>query len=139
MTLSGTGALTTTAGIDCTTLIATSNASISGNLNITGSLTISSFFTNKPWVGVRYTGTLVPLGSPGFCQTNVTVNTGTAGTYTFTIPAHPNGPNYMVFVQQQITTLGTAIAIDGTNVINSTSFTVYSKQQRDCFFLLPTK
>ncbi len=46
-----------------------------------------------------------------FCQTGVTVNTGTAGTYTFTMPAHPNGSNYMVFVQQQITTLSTAIAI----------------------------
>ncbi len=49
---------------------------------------------------MKYTGTLVPAGSPGFCQTGVKVNTGIAGTYTFTIPAHPNGINYMVFVQQ---------------------------------------
>ncbi len=76
---------------------------------------------------MKYIGTLVPLGSPGFCQTGVTVNTGTAGTYTFTIPAQPNGTNYMVFVQQIILTLGTAIAMYGTNIISSTSFTVFSK------------
>ncbi len=69
MTLSGGGSLTTTAGINCTTLTAISNSSITGNLNVTGSLTTSSFHANKPWVGVKYTGTLVLAGSPGFCQT----------------------------------------------------------------------
>jgi hypothetical protein len=43
------------------------------------------------------------------------------------MPAHPNGTNYQVFVQQITSAATTAIALYGTNVLTSTSFVVFSK------------
>ena len=99
-----------------------------GNTTITGTLSTTSFFGDKPWVATKLnSGAITISGSPGFCQTGVTVNTGTVGTYTFTMPAHPNGTNYQVFVQQITSAATTAIALYGTNVLTSTSFVVFSK------------
>ena len=58
MSITGGGALTTSGGVNCTTLTASSNATILGTLNVTGALTTSSFYANKPWVGVKYTAEL---------------------------------------------------------------------------------
>ena len=64
---------------------------------------------------------------PGFVQTGITLSRTVAGTYVFTIPAHPRGANYMVFVQQQASSSATAIAICNVSVTSSTSFTVWSR------------
>ena len=104
------------------------NLTVTGNTTVTGTLSTSSFFGVKPWVATKLnSGAITISGSPGFCQTGVTVNTGTVGTYTFTMPAHPNGTNYQVFVQQITSAATTAIALYGTNVLTSTSFVVFSK------------
>ena len=64
---------------------------------------------------------------PGFNQTGVSLTRTTAGVYVFTMPAHPKGVQYMVFVQQQTATAATAIAVYGTLVSSSTQFIIYSK------------
>ena len=64
---------------------------------------------------------------PGFSQAGVSLSRTGAGTYVFTIPAHPKGLQYMVFVQQQTAAPAPAIAVYGTLVSSSTSFTVFSK------------
>ena len=51
----------------------------------------------------------------------------TTGQYICTIPAHPSGANYAVFVQQQFADSSTAIANYGVLVTSSTVFSVYSK------------
>ena len=58
--------------------------------------------------------------------TNVpTINASVAGTYTFTIPAHPDGTNYIVMATPSSSGSGTAFYIS-TYVNSSTSFTVYT-------------
>ena len=64
---------------------------------------------------------------PGFPQAGVSLSRTVAGTYVFTIPTHPKGIQYMVFVQQQTASPATAIVVYGTLVGSSTTFTVYSK------------
>ena len=64
---------------------------------------------------------------PGFAQSGITLSRTVAGTYTFTIPAHPKGANYMVFVQQQASSSAAAIAICTVGLVSSTSFSVWSK------------
>ena len=64
---------------------------------------------------------------PGFVQSGITLSRYVAGTYTFIIPAHPKGANYMAFVQQQASSSATAIAICNVGLVSSTSFTVWSK------------
>ena len=49
--------------------------------------------------------------NPGFVQSGITLAKPAAGTYMFTIPAHPKEAIYMVFVQQQGTVSTGAIAI----------------------------
>ena len=66
-------------------------------------------------------------GSPGFNQSGISFSSSTVGTYIFTIPTHPKGTNYLVFVQQQSSSAGTALALYATNVNSATQFTVYSK------------
>ena len=62
---------------------------------------------------------------PGFATS--TLNRSATGVYTFTLPAHPSGANYEVFVQQRTALATTAIAVYGVIVNSSTSFTVWSK------------
>jgi hypothetical protein len=50
-----------------------------------------------------------------------------AGVYTFTIPAHPDGVNYMIYVQQTTVGNAAALALYYVSVISNTSFIVYSK------------
>ena len=111
-------------------LFVENRCSLGGDVTITGTLTNESFYANKPWVAVKYTGTITPAGSPGFNQSGITVSNPTTGTYTFTIPTHPKGTNYMVFVSQIASgTTASATAIANYNVLvnSATTFTVYSK------------
>ena len=111
-------------------LTVNSACSFGGNVTVTGALTTNSFYAIKPWVALRYTGTITPAGSPGFNQSGITLTNSTTGTYTFTIPTHPKGTNYMVFVSQIASgTTASATAIANYNVLvnSATTFTVYSK------------
>ena len=80
----------------------------------------------KPYIGayVSSAGVVSTTVKPGFATPTVAKSTGQ---YIFTIPAHPSGANYEVFVQQQTTAATTAIAVYGVLVNSSTSFTVWSK------------
>ena len=105
----------------------TNNFTVGGNLTVTGSLTTASLYASKPWIGIHCNNNLLSTTVPGFNQTGISFVRTSVGVYTFTIPAHPNGSNYMVFVQQQTASSTTAIAVYGTLVSSSTSFTVFSK------------
>ncbi len=125
--LTGGGNLTTAGSVNCISLSTTGNATINGTLNVTVALTTTAFYANKPWIGVSYTGSIVPAGSPVLCQSGLSLNNSITGIYTFTIPTHPKGINYLVFVQQITASASTALALYGTNVVSATSLTVYSK------------
>ena len=72
----------------------TNNCTVGGNLTVTGSLTTSSFYASKPYIGIHCNNNLLSATViPGFIQTGITLVRISAGTYTFTIPAHPNGAN----------------------------------------------
>ena len=104
------------------------NATVSGNLTITGTLATTSFYANKPWVGFScISNVIITSNSPGFSQSGISHTNTTTGTYTFTIPAHPRGRNYLVFVQQQASAASTTLVMYNANVISSTSVVWYSK------------
>ena len=106
----------------------TGNATVGGTLTITGALTTTAFYANKPWVGFScISNVIIPSNSPGFSQSGISLTNTTTGTYTFTIPAHPRGTNYLVFVQQQASTASTTLVMYNANVISATSFVLYSK------------
>ena len=106
----------------------TNNCTVGGDLTITGALTTTAFYASKPWAGFHcISNALSATVFPGFSQTGISLSRTVAGTYVFTIPAHPKGLQYMVFVQQQTASSTTAIAVYGTLVSRSTSFTVFSK------------
>ena len=106
----------------------TGNATVGGTLTITGALTTTAFYAARPWAGLHCINNLMSATvSPGFSQAGVSLSRTVAGTYVFTIPAHPKGNQYMVFVQQQTSSAAIAIAVYGTLVSNSTTFTVFSK------------
>ena len=120
----------TTMATSTTGLTVNNACSFGGAVTVTGALTTNSFYAIKPWIALRYSGTITPAGSPGFNQSGITINNSAVGTYAFTIPAHPSGTNYMVFVQQIAsggTTSATALANYNVLVNNATTFTVYSK------------
>ena len=102
------------------------NATVSGNLTITGTLATTSFYANKPWVGFSC-NVIDPSNGLGFSQSGISLTNTTTGTYTFTIPTHPTGTNYLVFVQQQASTASTTLVMYNANVISATSFVLYSK------------
>ena len=118
------------------------SVTIGGNLTVTGNLSTSSFYVNKPWVGFTTTGAATVTYTSSFNQTGVTFTNGTPGSYVFTMPNHPQGINYMVFVQQLATNGTTTLAFYNTIVNSSTSFTVYSKTYASAavasnFFITP--
>ena len=106
----------------------TGACTVGGYLTVTGSLVTNSFYACKPYVGFDcVSDALSATVVPGFVQTGITLSRTVAGTYVFTIPAHPSGANYMVFVQPQASGSATAIAICSVRITSSTSFTVWSK------------
>ena len=106
----------------------TNNCTVGGNLTVSGSLITTSFYANKPYIGFHCINNLLSATVfPGFAQSGITLSRTVAGTYTFTIPAHPTGANYIAFVQQQASSSATAIAICTVGLVSSTSFTVWSK------------
>ena len=106
----------------------TNNCTIGGTCTITGALTTTAFYDAKPWVGF-YCGLSAVSATvkPGYQQTGISVSKTTTGTYVITIPTHPKGVNYMVFVQQQTALSTSTIAVYGTLVNTATTFTVFSK------------
>ncbi len=79
----------------------------------------------KPYIGAFVLNSVISTTvKPGFATPTLVKTTGT---YTFTIPTHPSGVNYEVFVQQRTALSTTAIAVYGVLVNSATSFTVFSK------------
>jgi hypothetical protein len=122
------GSITATGTIAGASAQITNNCTIGGTCTITGALTTTAFYDAKPWVGF-YCGLSAVSATvkPGYQQTGISVSKTATGTYVITIPTHPKGVNYMVFVQQQTAASTTAIAVYGTLVNTATSFTVWSK------------
>jgi hypothetical protein len=86
----------------------------------------------KPYISVYVvSNALSTTVKPGFATS--TLNRSAAGVYTFTLPAHPSGAIYEVFVQQRTALATTAIAVYGVIVNSSTSFTVWSKTTANVF------
>ena len=111
-TISGTGNIATAGSMASASAQITNNCTVGGNLTVTGSLLTTSFYASKPYIGFYcinnlLSGTVFLV----FVQSGTTLSRTVAGTYTFTIPTHPKGANYMVFVQQQATASTSAIAI----------------------------
>ena len=92
----------------------------------TPNFSTSSFYVNKPWAGFKCSSATTTYTS-SFNQTGVSVANSTLGSYVFTMPNHPQGINYMVYVQQMTAAASTTIALYGINIISSTSFSVFSK------------
>jgi hypothetical protein len=127
-TISGNVNIATKGSVAAASAHISNNCTIGGILNITGALATTAFYASKPWAGFHCIANLLPATVfPGFSQTGISLSRTVAGTYVFTIPAHPKGLQYMVFVQQQTASPVTAIAVYGTLVTSSTSLTVFSK------------
>ena len=102
--ITGSGDLTTKAGVNCKSLTVSSNSNstIAGNLDIAGTLSTSSFFSNKPWVSCLITTTsvgIISLTNYGFCtltSANVTRIGTNSKAYSISFPAHPNGNQFIV-------------------------------------------
>ena len=95
---------------------------------MTGSLTTTSFFVAKSFVAFYCVSNALSANiRPGLNQTGITLSRTVAGTHTFTMPTHPSGLNYVVFVQGQAANSTAAVYIDNVNVASSTSFNVWSK------------
>ena len=127
-TISGNGNITTAGSIAAASLQTSSNCTVGGSLTVTGSLTTTSFYAAKPWVANYVIGNaLSTLVKPGFSQTGVSVSRSSAGVYVFTIPAHPQGANYIVFIQGGGPDSTYVAPLYHVIVASSTSFTVWSK------------
>ena len=76
----------------------------SGDVSVGGTLTITNFLQTKPWVGFLVTTSASPAGVAtiskhvGYNTTGISVSHGDNGLYTFTIPAHPSGANYLLML-----------------------------------------
>jgi hypothetical protein len=115
--------------ITASSLATSGGVIISGDLAIGGVLNTMSFYAAKPWVAMSTT--VAVASSPGFNKTGISVSASPVGTYTFTIPTHPRGTNYLVYVSQIATSNTTALALYSTKITSSTSFTVFSKTYLD--------
>ena len=125
-TIGGNDDLNTTGALSSASSSTTGNSIVGGNLIVTGSLITSSFHSIKPYISVYVvSNALSTTVKPGVATS--TLNRSATGVYTFTLPAHPSGANYEVFVQQRTALATTAIAVYGVIVNSSTSFTVWSK------------
>ena len=111
--------------ITASSLATSGDVIISGGLTVGGVLNTMSFYAAKPWVAMSTT--VAVASSPGFNKTGISVSASPVGTYTFTIPTHPRGTNYLVYVSQIATSNTTALALYSTKITSSTSFTVFSK------------
>ena len=127
-TISGNWNIATNGSVAAASAQITNSCTIGGTLTITGALTTTAFYASKPWAGFHCIANASSATVfPGVSQTGISLSRTVAGTYVFTIPAHPKGLQYGVFVQQQTAAPATAIAVYGTLVSSSTSFTVFSK------------
>ena len=96
---------------------------------MTGSLTTTSFYAPKPRVAnYVISNALSTTVRPGFSQTGVSLSRTAAGVYVFTIPAHPQGANYVVFIQGRGPDSAYVSRLYHVTVASSTSFTVWSKR-----------
>ena len=77
----------------------TNDVSINGNLTVSGSVNLISFLAPKPWAGFLDStdgvGVATILKHVGYNTTGISVSHPNNGTYTFNIPAHPSGANYL--------------------------------------------
>jgi hypothetical protein len=80
------------------------------NLTVNGTLSVSNFFPTKPWVGFLVTtdatGGVTISNHVGYKTTGISVSHTNGGSYNFTIPAHPNGSNYLVMLSPYTYTAG---------------------------------
>ena len=95
---------------------------------MTGSLTTTSFYAAMPWVANYVIGNVLSTAiKPVFSQMGVSLSRTSAGVCVFTVPAHPQGALYMVFVQWRGPDSTYAAPLYHVMVASSTSFTVWSK------------
>jgi hypothetical protein len=122
------GSITATGTIAGASAQITNNCTIGGTCTITGALTTTAFYASKPWTAFHCVANAMSATvNLGYKQTGVSLSKTATGTYLITIPTHPKGVNYMVFVQQQYALSTSAIAVYGTLVNTATTFTVFSK------------
>jgi hypothetical protein len=94
------GTLVVTSSISSASSSTTGNATIGGTLTVTGALTTTAFYNAKFYCALLVVSNLMSATVfPGFAQSGVSLNKSATGTYTFTMPAHPRGTQYMVMVQ----------------------------------------
>ena len=125
--ISGGGDITANGAITSASSSTTGNATVGGNLTVTGTLITTGFYSMKPYIAsyLSSAGVVSTTIKQGFAT--ITSVSKSTGQYVCTIPAHPSGANYAVFVQQQFANSSTAIANYGVLVTSSTVFSVYSK------------
>ena len=88
------------------------STALNKNLTVSGTLAVSYFFAPKPWVGFLVTtdgaGVATISKHVGYNTTGVSVAHSTNGLYTFTIPAHPSGANYLLMLSPYSTSTSVA-------------------------------
>ena len=83
------------------------NTTVLGDAHISGNLTMGGFLASKPWVGFLVTtdgaGAATISKHVGYNTTGIIVSQTDNSIYTFTMPAHPKGSEYLLMLSPYAT------------------------------------
>ncbi len=99
-------------------------------MTVNGNLTVNGWLAANPYVAFYFVGGAISTSvAPGLISRgSIVLAARSAGAlYSFTIPAHPSGQNYVVIVQPRTGSTGTAYFTCTANVASSTNFLVWCR------------
>jgi hypothetical protein len=108
-------------------LFVAGNSVVSGDLSVLGSISSLGFYARKPWVGFTMSAAGVLSAPIGYNTSGVTVTHPSASdAYTITMPSHPAGTAYHVYVSVFTNSNSTdVVAVPTVKIGSATSFVVW--------------
>ena len=104
---------------------------VQNDVSIGGSLSVTNFLPTKHWVGFLVTtsagGVATISKHVGYNTTGISVAHTDNGLYTFTIPAHPSGTNYLLMLSPYSTSTTSSSTFPTGYGQTSTAFYVYCR------------
>jgi hypothetical protein len=105
----------------------TSTLNINKPVSITGDLSVTGFYARKPWVGFTMSAAGVLSAPIGYNTSGVTVaHPSASDAYTITMPSHPAGTAYHVYVSVFTNSNSTdVVAVPTVKISSATQFIVW--------------
>jgi hypothetical protein len=109
------------------TSFATGTLTTTGDVSVGGNLSVTGFYARKPWVGFTMSAAGVLSAPIGYNTSGVTVShPSSTDAYTITMPSHPAGTAYHVYVSVFTNSNSTdVVAVPTVKIGSATSFVVW--------------